>query len=211
MMSTRWYNTYSVSYRDIEEILEERGVSVDHATVNRWVIKFSTILLMIFKKRKKRVLNSWRMDETYIEIKKKWHYYYRAVDKEGNTIDFFLSKKRDKKAAMHFFKQSIENEGLPDKVNIYKSGSNYFALKAINEELDPDAQIEITQIKMKNQIIEQDHRFIKRITNPMLGFKSFEGANATLKGIELCHMLRKKQSRLDSNLPSWKQFYALVG
>jgi len=192
MMSIRWYTAYSLSYRDIEELLDDRGVSIDHATINRWVIKFSAILLIIFKKRKRRTLKSWRMDETYIKIKGEWTYYYRAVDKEGNTIDFYLSKKRDKKTAIDFFKQSIENEGLPDKVNIDKSGSNYFALKAINEELEKDVQIEITQIKMKNQIIEQDHRFIKRITNPMLGFKSFAGASATLKGIELCHMLRKK-------------------
>jgi putative transposase len=107
LMSVRWYIAYSLSYRNIEELMLERGVTVDHSTLNRWVIKYSPELLSEFKKKKKPVCLSWRMDETYIKVKGAWHYLYRAVDKEGDTIDFMLSNKRDKMAATKFFKKAI--------------------------------------------------------------------------------------------------------
>jgi len=181
MTSIRWYISYPLSYRDVKELLEERGIAVDHATINRWVVKFSPMLERQFRKNKKPVLKSWRMDETYIKIKGKWFYYYRAVDKAGN-----------KKVAKRFFKKSIQHNGIPNKINIDGYKANYIGIQKINEGLLENEKIEITQIKMKNQIIEQDHRFIKKITRPMLDFKSFRGAESTLKGIELNHMLRKK-------------------
>jgi len=211
MTGIRWYVSYSLSYRQVKEFLEERGISVDHATINRWVVKFSPILEKRFRKNKKTFLKSWRMDETYIKVKGKWHYYYRAVDKEGKTIDFYLSRTRDKKAAKFFLQKAIWHGNIPIKINVDKYMASFVAIQNINEGLSESEKIEITQIKMKNQIIEQDHRFIKKITKPMLGFKSFISAEATLKGIELNHMLRKRQSKLITNFPVWKQFYALVG
>lgn len=151
------------------------------------------------------------MDETYIKVKGQWCYYYRAVDTENNTIDFFLSINRDAEAAYNFFLKAIGNNGVPDKVNIDKSGANLSGLKAINRSLTKDTQITVRQIKYLNNIIEQDHRPIKRITRPMLGFKCFAGAAATLAGIELQRMLKKGQNLLDSGLPAWKQFYTLAG
>jgi putative transposase len=133
LMAVRWYLAYSLSYREVEELMAERGVSVDHSTLNRWVVKYAPGLEAEFrKKHKKRVGSSWRMDETYVKIKGDWHYLYRAVDKSGNTIDFLLSKKRDKKAAKRFFAKAIGSHGLPEKVTIDKSGSNQSALKSMN-------------------------------------------------------------------------------
>jgi putative transposase len=151
LMSVRWYLAYSLSYRNIEELMLERGVSVDHSTVNRWVIHYSPQLLESFKKKKNRVGRSWRMDETYIKIKGIWHYLYRAIDHDGDTLDFMLSKR-----------------------------------------------------------IEQDHRFIKRLSRPMMGFKSFPSAAATLSGIELHHMIKKGQMKNTGNKNIFEQFYALA-
>ena len=186
-----WYLRYSLSYRDIEELMEERGVEVDHSSVQRWVVKYTPILETEIRKRKKAVGSSWRMDETYIKVKGKWHYLYRAVDKENNTIDFLLTEKRDKKSAKRFLVKAIGNNGMPEKINIDKSGSNLSALKAYN--CDNKTDIEIRQVKYLNNIVEQDHRAIKRITRGMLGFKSFNTASITLSGIEIVRMIRKGQ------------------
>ena len=210
LMGIRWYISYPLSYRHIEELLEERGIFLDHATVNRWVIKYSPALEANFRKHKKPVGKSWRMDETYIKVKGEWTYYYRAVDKEGQTIDFFLSRTRDTEAAQAFFEKAIGSSGQPEKVNMDKSGANLAGLQKVNEGLHEDKKITIRQVKYLNNMVEQDHRGIKRITKPMLGFKSFVSAAATLTGIELCHMLRKGQNALHGTLSSGKQFYALT-
>ena len=211
MRSIRWYTAYSLSYRDVEELLEERGIELDHATINRWVVKYSPLLELKFRKRKKEVGRSWRMDETYIKIKGQWFYYYRAVDTDNQTIDFFLSAKRDTEAAYAFFSKAIASSGIPDKVNIDKSGANLAGLEAINKVLPKEHEVTIRQIKYLNNLIEQEHRPIKRITKPMQGFKAFGSAAATLAGIELQRMLKKGQNLLDTELPAWQQFYALVG
>ena len=210
LMAVRWYVAYPLSYRHVEELMKERGTAVDHATVNRWVVKYSPILEERFRKVKKRVGASWRMDETYVKIKGIWHYYYRAVDKENNTIDFYLSKLRNAKAAHAFFEKAIGSNGVPDRINIDKSGANLAALESINEILPWFAELFIRQVKYLNNIIEQDHRFIKKIVRPMLGFKAFHSADATLAGIELHNMLKKRQCKYRTNLPVWQQFYALA-
>ena len=151
------------------------------------------------------------MDETYIKVKGQWVYYYRAVDKQNQTVDFFLSATRDTQAAQAFFKKAISSSGQPEKVNMDKSGANLAGLKQINSERPEDSQITIRQVKYLNNLIEQDHRGIKRITKSMLGFKSFSCAAATLAGIELYHMIRKGQNAVNGTLPAWKQFYALAG
>jgi len=207
LMAIRWYIAYPLSYRHVEELLEERGISVDHATINRWVIKYSAVLESQFRSAKKPVGKSWRMDETYIKVKGKWCYYYRAVDKENQTIDFFLSANRDAEAARAFFEKAIGSSDQPETVNIDKSGANLAALESINKSLPKEQKIKIRQVKYLNNIIEQDHRAIKRIARPMLGFKSFISAKMTLAGIELYHMLRKGQYILNEFLAPWQQFY----
>lgn len=218
LLVVRWYCAYSLSYRDIEEMMLERGIQVDHATINRWVIHFAPFIEAKFREKYKRpVGSSWRMDETLIEIKGKWYPLYRAVDKEGKTIDFMLSKNRDEAAARAFFTKAIKLHGVPEKVTIDKSGANNAGLNTINFQLVLFAflgcsfmQINIRQIKYLNNIIEQDHRFIKRITKPMMGFKAFNSAKSTIAGIELWRMLKKGQHIESKNKPTFEQFYALV-
>ena len=187
----RWYAAYPLSYRHLEEMMEERGFSVDHSTVNRWAIKFLPLLEKIFRKYKRAVGGSWRMDETYIKVNGQWKYLYRAVDKEGKTVDFLLRAKRDTAAATAFFKKAMRDAGDPEKVTMDKSGSNKAAMNGINAKREKG--IEIRQIKYLNNIVEQDHRAVKRISKPMLGFKSFWAASKVLAGIELMHMIRKGQ------------------
>ncbi len=185
LMVVRWYVSYSLSYRNIEELMLERGIPVDHSILNRWVIEYAPQLEKEFRKNyKRKVGSSWRMDETYIKIKGKWYYLYRAVDKGDDTVDFMLSKSRDEFAAKAFFTKAIRSNGLPEKITIDKSGANKAGIDAINLQLI---------IKYLNNIVEQDHRGIKRITKPMMGFKAFYSAKATLAGIELYQMLKKGQ------------------
>jgi len=208
-----FYVRYGVSYRDVEEIFAERNVKVDHSTLNRWVIKYSSSLALAAKKNKRAVATSWRMDETYIQVKGQWVYLYRAVDKLGDTVDFMLSEKRDEAAATAFFKQAIDNNGFPKKVVMDKSGANYVGLENINFLLmlaGIISFVEILQIKYLNNLVEQDHRFIKKITKPMMDFKAFHSAKATIDGIETAHMIRKGQLS-DENIPAYKQFMALAG
>jgi len=153
------------------------------------------------------------MDETYIKIKGEWVYLYRAVDKFGDTIDFMLSEHRDEVAANAFFKQAIDANGFPKKVVMDKSGANYAGLENINLLLMLAGLIcfvEILQVTYLNNLIEQDHRFIKKITNPMMRFKTLHSAKATIDGIETAHMIRKRQLS-DKNIPAYKQFIALAG
>ena len=204
----RWYVAYPISYRQLEEMMEERGVEVDHSTLNRWVVKYAPLLEHQFRARKRPVGDSWRLDETYVKVKGCWKYLYRAVDKAGATVDFLLTAKRDRKAALLFLRKAISQHGAPQKITIDKSGANMAAIERYNDEQDED--IEIRQIKYLNNIVEQDHRAIKRVTRPMLGFKSFRSAAATLTGVELMHMLRKGQLRVTDELCPTRQFYALA-
>ena len=207
-----FYVRYAVSYRDLEEIMAERGVPVDHATLNRWVVKYSPLIAEQAHRRKSATNSSWRMDETYIKVKGRWTYLYRAVDKHGKTLDFMLSERRDEAAATAFFARTINNNGWPDKVVIDESGANLAGLQNMNWLLLIQGWfwlIEILQVKYLNNIIEQDHRFIKMLTRPMKGFKSFSSASATLDGIEVAHMIRKGQfSTKDQS--AFQQFAALA-
>ncbi len=192
-------------------MMAERGVAVGHSNIYRWVQKFTPKLEAAFRKGKKRpVGKSWRMNETYIKINGQWRYLYRAVDTGGQTIDFLLTVHRDKAAALRFFKKAVRQHGLPEKVTIDKSGANTAALEALIEETG--AEIEIRQIKYLNNLVEQDHRAVKRIVRPMLGFQSFRSARITLAGIELMHMIKKGQMLTieGQDLSAAEQFYSLA-
>jgi putative transposase len=206
----RWYVAYPLSYRQLEEMLQERGVIVDHSTINRWVLKYSPPLEETFHRRKRPVWRSWRMDETYIRIHGHWRYLYRAVDKAGQTIDFLLTEQRDERAAMRFLTKTIRRHGVPEKVTIDGSEANAAAIRSYNQA--HGTAIIIRQVKYLNNVVEQDHRAVKRVTRPMLGFKSFDAAQYTLTGIELMHMLRKDQlgEGVEQGLTPAQQFYALA-
>jgi transposase-like protein len=208
LWGVRWYVAYPISYRQLEEMMEERGVEVDHSTLNRWVIKYVPLLDQQFRGRKRAVGSSWRLDETYVKVKGCWKYLYRAVDKAGDTVDFLLTAKRNRKAALRFLCKAIGHHGAPEKITVDKSGANTAAIESYNAEHEKD--IEIRQVKYLNNIVEQDHRAVKRVVRPMLGFKSFRSAAPTLAGIELMHMIRKGQLRATGKLRPAQQFYALA-
>ena len=189
LVCIRWCAAYPLSYRHLEGMMQERGVFVDHSSINRWAIRFLPTLEKVFRKHKRPVGVSWRMDETYIKVKGIWKYLYRAVDKEGKTVDFLLTAKRDKAAAMRFFAKAMQTSGVPEKVTMDKSGANKAAMDAINASCE--IPIIVRQAKYLNNIVEQDHRAVKRVTKPMLNFKSFQSAKCVLAGIELMHMIRK--------------------
>ena len=211
LTGVRWYIAYPLSTRHVEELMCERGVHVDHSTVNRWVIKYSPPLEEAFHRRKRPVGRSWRMDETYIRVKGEWRYLYRAVDKSGQTIDFLLTEYRDTEAALRFLTQAIRRHGVPDKITIDGSEANDAAIRRYNQQ--HGTAIIIRQIKYLNNLVEQDHRAVKRVTRPMLGFKAFDAAQATLVGIELMHMLKKRQLVVEAGAESRtaaEQFYRLA-
>jgi putative transposase len=183
LTSARWYVAYPLSLRHLEEMMAERGTSVDHSTVHRWALKLLPVLEKAFRNRKRPVGKIWRMGETYIRVKGEWKYLYRAVDKDGNTVDFLLRAHRDKTAARRYFEKSIAQNGVPETLTIDKSGANLAALEAINA--NRETPIKIRQSKYLNNLVEQDHRAIKRRTRPMLGFKTFRCARILLGGIEV--------------------------
>ena len=206
----RLYVAYPLSLRHIEEMMQERGVFVDHATVHRWAIKMVPVLAAIFRRRKRQAGGSWRMDETYIKVAGKWRYLYRAVDRAGDTVDFLLTAKRDMAAARRFLERAINLHDLPEKITIDKSGANTAAIESVKA--DACVDILMRQNKYLNNIVEQDHRAIKRITRPMLGFKSFWSAHILIAGIETMHMIR--QGRMDcpagQTMSAAQQFYSLA-
>jgi len=211
LMGVRWYVAYPLSTRHVEELMEERGVEVDHSTINRWVIKYSPQLEEAFHRRKRAVWVSWRMDETHMKGKGEWRSLYRAVDKHGQTMDFLLTEHRDKEAALRFLKKAIRRNGLPETITIDGSDTNEAAIKSYNEA--HGTALIIRQVKYLNNIVEQDHRAVKRVTRPMLGFKSFTAAQDTLVGIELMHMIKKKQMVVEAGeegLTAAEQFYSLA-
>lgn len=214
MQALRYYLAYKLSYRDIEEMFAERNIHFDHSTLNRWVIKYAPQLEAKFRTQKRQVSGSWRMDETYIKVKGRWVYYYRAVDKFGAVIDFYLSETRDEPAARAFFKKAINQHGLPEKVVLDKSRSNAAALDTINVRLWLSGcmlfMIEVLAVKYLNNIVEQSHRKVKGKMHQCLGWKSWEGAESTLAGVELWSMIKLGQMDTTEKMTPWEQFYSLA-
>ena len=195
LLCVRWYLRYSLSYRNLEEMMLERGLEVDHTTIYRWVIELAREI----DKRSRPYLNptndSWKVDETYIKVKGKWKYLYRAVDSDGNTLDFMLSARRDAKAAKRFFKKVFlaKHNGQPKVINVDKNAAYPPAIKQLKKQKILDKDSELRQVKYLNNRIEQDHRFIKRLVKPGLSFKSFHTASRTMAGYEMMNAIRKGQ------------------
>lgn len=196
LLCVRWYLKYPLTYRNLVEMMAERGLSVVHTTIMRWVIQYSPILDQRVRKYLKTTNDSWRFDETYLKIKGVNHYLYRAVDSTGKTIDFWLSEHRDKHSARRFLQKAMraEHNQMPRVITT----DRYAATEvAIAEEIylgDLSVMTQHRKAKYLNNIVEQDHRLIKRVMKPKLGFQNFQSAVATVSGIEVMHMLHKQQA-----------------
>lgn len=195
LLCVRWYLRYSLSYRDLEEMMAERGLSVDHTTIYRWVQHYAPEIEKRCRPHLKACNDSWRVDETYVKVKKVWMYLYRAVDAQGNTLEFLLSPTRDADAAKRFFSKTLAApHTVPPRVmTVDKNAAYPKAFKELKEEGAIPQACELRQVKYLNNIIEQDHRFIKRRVKPGLGFFSPETAWNALQGYEVMNMVRKGQ------------------
>jgi len=195
LLCLRWYLRYSLSYRDLEEIMAERGLSLDHTTIYRWVQHYAPILEKRCRAKLRMTNNSWRVDETYIKVKGRWMYLYRALDSEGNTVEFMLSPTREAVSAKRFFRKALRahHTASPRVINVDKNPAYPKAISKLKKKGTLPPGCELRPIKYLNNLIEQDHRFIKRRTNPGLGFWSLETAWRTIQGYEAMHQLRKGQ------------------
>jgi IS6 family transposase len=202
LLCVRWYCRYQLSYRDVEEMMKERGLNVDHTTVFRWVQKYASEINKRIRPHLKMSGTSYRVDETYIKVGKTCKYLYRAVDKEGNTIEFMLSARRDVLAAKRFFKKMMraDQRRLPLSISVDKNAAYPDAFTSSQDEKILPKDCTLRRVKYLNNIIEQDHRFIKKKVRAAQCFKSFHTAERTLEGIETMNMMRKGQvKRLSGN------------
>ncbi len=195
LICVRWYLRYALSYRDLEEMMNERGLSVDHTTICRWVQAYAPELEKRIRPHLRLTNDSYRVDETYVKIKGKWYYLYRAVDSTGQTIDFMLSAKRDARAAKRFFRKMLKLplHSSPRVINVDQNRAYPPAVEELKEEGVLSVAAQLRRCKYLNNIVEQDHRFIKRRVNPGLGFFSFKTARRTIGGYEAMNMIRKGQ------------------
>ena len=197
LCAVRWYLRYSLSYRDVEELLEERGLDADHTTVWRWVLRYAPELDQRMRRHLKATNKSWRVDETYVKVKGIWRYLYRAIDSAGATIDFLLSARRDADAAKRLFRKALRAPSHPqprvintDLAPIYAS-----AIPTIKKEGVLRGRCRHRPVQYLNNIMEQDHRAIKRRIRAKQWFREFHAARRTIQGYEAVNTLRKGQVR----------------
>ncbi|KMY49697.1 IS6 family transposase [Peribacillus loiseleuriae] len=209
LLTVRWYLRYNLSFRDLVEMMEERGLSMAHTTIMRWVHQYGPELDERVRRHLKSTNDSWRVDETYVKVKGQWMYLYRAVDSEGNTIDFCLSESRDKQAAKCFFKKALafSHVSKPRVITVDKNPAYPIAIQELQEEKQMPEGIQLRQVKYLNNIVEQDHRFIKKRIRPMLGLKSLRTAKRIIAGIEAMHMIKKGQTlQREKSVQNQKEF-----
>jgi putative transposase len=193
VLCVRWYITYKLSYRDLRDMMAERGINLAHTTIIRWVQCYVPEFEKKWNRFALTVGTSWRVDETYIRVRGEWKYLYRAVDKQGNTVDFLLSEHRDIAAAKQFFTQAIDGQGVPEKITLDGYAATHTAVDELKESEILPVNVLVRTSKYFNDLVEQDHRRVKQRLYPMPGFKKFENAVITVSGIELAHKIRKRQ------------------
>jgi transposase-like protein len=197
VLCVRWYLRYKLSFRDLVEMMSERGLSLAHTTIMRWVKRFTPEFVKRWNRFSVPVGRSWRVDETYVKIRGKWVYLYRAVDRAGKTVDFRLSSKRDVAAAKAFFAKAIETQGCaPNAITLDGYAASHRAVRELRTDGLLPKRTTLRSSKYLNNLIEQDHRNIKSRINTMLGFKRFRNAAVTLSGIELTHRIREGQFKV---------------
>jgi transposase, IS6 family len=197
LWAVRWYLMFPISYRDLELMLMDRGVEVDHSTIFRWIQAYGAELEKRIRPHLRLSNGSWRVDETYVRVKGRWSYLYRAVDSRGQTIDFLLSAKRDAAAAKRFFRKALAQPHTvnPRTITVDKNPAYPKSVTEMKEDGELWRRSRLRQVKYLNNIVEQDHRRIKRLTRPGLGFGGFWTARRTLAGFEAMAMIRKGQIR----------------
>src|SRR6202011_2851797 len=196
ILCVRWYLTFKLSSRDLVQMMAERGIVLAHTTILWWVQRY----VPEFEKRWSRyalpVGDSWRVDETYLKVRGQWVYLYRAVDKEGRTVDFLLSRRRDIAAAKRFFSRAVKQHGAPRVITLDGYAASHRAVDKLKAAGRLPRRVRVRSSKYLNNVIEQDHRRIKQRIRPMLGFKRFETAAVTIRGIELAEKIKKNQFNL---------------
>lgn len=211
MLCIRWYAAYPVSYRNLEEMIQERGVFADLAPSNRWAIRPLPLLEKVFRRLECPVGGTWRMDESYTGVKGIWKYLYHTVDKQGKTVDFLLTATRGKPATVRSYTKAMKSSDVRGKLSMDRSGANRAAADEITA--GSNMPIIVRQVKYLKNIVEQDLRAVKSVTKPMLNFKSFQSAKCALAGVELMHMIRKGQLMLEScrETSFANQFHPMAG
>jgi len=207
LLNVRWYLRYPLSYRDLSEMMLERGLKVDHSTICRWVHTYSPEIDKRTRRFLKPTNDSWKVDETYIKVNGECKYLYRAIDSEGNTLDFMLSARRNREAAKRFFKKVLKTKHSqqPRVINTDKDKAYPPAVKDLKKERSLPEKSKLRRVKYLNNLIEQDHRGVKKITKAGLGYKSFHTAWRTIRGIEIMHAINKGQVKGINNRDSVSQ------
>ncbi len=193
LWAVRWYLQFPISYRDLEGMLSDRRVAVDHSTLYRWIQAYAPELDKRIRPHLRMTTGSWQVDETYVKAKGRWMYLYRAVDARGQTIDFLLSAKRDAATARHFFRKALKQAHTinPRTLTVDKNAAYPSATKTMKKNGELWRFTKLRQVKYLNNIVEQDHRHIKRLVWPGLGFQGFHTTRRTLAGYEILAMVRK--------------------
>jgi transposase-like protein len=201
LLCVRWYLRYKLSLRDLVEMMAERGLELVHTTIMRWVQRYVPEFEKSRARYARKVGRSWRVDETYLKVRGRWVYLYRAVDKEGNTVDFRLSPKRDVAAAKAFFRKALRTHGrAPISITLDGYAASHRAVREMPNENEVWKHTKLRTSKYLNNLIEQYHRGIKSRTSPMLGFKRFDYAAITIAGVELLRRIHKDQFALGPRL-----------
>jgi IS6 family transposase len=195
LWALRWYLAFPISYRDLALMLADRGVVVDHTTLFRWVQAYAAKLEQRVRRHLRPCTGSWRVDETYIKVQGVWTYLYRTVDNLGQTIDFLLSAQRDADAAKRFFRKALAQPHTvnPRTITVDKNPAYPRAVTEMKRDGELWRFSRLRHCKYLNNIVEQDHRGIKRLVRPGLGFGSLQTARCTLAGYETMAMIRKGQ------------------
>ena len=207
LCAVRWYLRYSLSFRDVEELLSERGLEVDHTTIWHWVQRYGPELEERLRRHLKPTNKSWRVDETYVRVKGRWCYLYRAIDSSVATIDFVLSRWRDAATATRLFRKALTDPSHPqtrvintDQARLYGS-----AIAGVKKAGILRCRCRHRPVQYVNNIVEPDHRAIKRRVTAKQGFRAFHAARRTIQGYEAMHMIRKGQARWVSGLDGRRQ------
>jgi transposase-like protein len=196
VLCVRWYLSFKLSYRDLVAMMSERGIELAHTTILRWVQYYTPEFQKRWKRFARTVGGSWRMDETYVRVKGEWTYLYRAVDKQGQTVDFYLSRKRDANAAKVFLRKAMKNQRVPIKITLDAYAASHRAVADLKQSGDLPKRVKVRSCKYLNNIVEQDHRRVKQRLRPMLGLKSFRTAAVVIGGIELAEKIKKGQFQI---------------